>query len=389
VRDRAGAADSAEELRLGERLGALAARLVAVPSPTGAERELADLVEAELRACAGLEVLRVGDTVVARTAFGHGGHGDRLLLAGHLDTVPPPPSTPPVAESDTRVIRGLGAVDMKGGLAVMLELARHAARASVELTFVCYAGEEGDASGNELRRLVATRPELLRADAAVLLEPTACAVEAGCQGTARVRVELVGREAHTARPWMGDNAVHRLADVIARVRTYEPRHVVLDGCEYVEQLQAVRVEGGRAGNVVPGHAALVVNHRFAPDRSVEEAVEWLQAYLEPALDRSRGDVVTLLDAAPAAPPGLAAPLLRRLVDAAGARVRGKLGWTDVATLAAIGIPAANFGPGDPSLAHGPAEVLAVDELEHAWAVLARVAGIDAVAQVAADRQARR
>jgi succinyl-diaminopimelate desuccinylase len=258
---------------------------------------------------------------------------------------------------------------MKGGLAVLCELARSVAEPAVDVTYVFYVCEEVSQRDNGLVHLLERRPELLAGDAAILGEPTGAVVEAGCQGTMRARVTLAGERAHTARPWMGRNAVHRLAPVLELLTRYDGRRPVIDGCEYREALQAVRVEGGVAGNVVPDRAVLDVNHRFAPDRSAEEAWEALRVMLAPALDPSLGDGVELVEANAAAAPALDHPLLAALVEQVGQPPRAKLGWTDVSFFASHGIPAANFGPGDPTLAHTAAERVERGELESVYAVL--------------------
>jgi len=348
---------------------ALAAELVGISSVSHHEGVLADRVEADLRGAAHLEVERVGDTVVARTRLGR---ARRLVLAGHLDTVPPFDDHPPRVAGDT--LWGLGAVDMKGGLAVMVDLATTVTDPAVDVTYLLYACEEVERRHNALGQLAAARPELLDADAAVLGEPTAGVVEAGCQGTMRAVVATSGRRAHTARPWTGVNAVHRLGPVLDALAAYQPRTVVLDGCEYAEQLQAVGIDGGVAGNVVPDRATVTVNYRFAPDRSPAQAETELRRLLAAALDAAAGDAVEVVDHAPGAAPGLAHPLLASLVAATGAPPRAKLGWTDVATFAELGVPAANFGPGDPLLAHTPDEHVARGELDQARGVLAALLG---------------
>ncbi len=346
---------------------ALTADLVAIPSVSHHEAALADRVEADLRAAGHLEVHRFDDTVVARTELGR---SRRVVLAGHLDTVPPFDDGRARLEGDT--LWGLGAVDMKGGLAVLLDLATTVTAPRLDVTYVLYACEEVARRHNALTRLAATRPDLLAADAAVLGEPTAGLVEAGCQGTLRAVLSVRGRRAHTARPWTGVNAVHRLAPVLAALGRYEPRRVVLDGCEYTEQLQAVGVEGGVAGNVVPDRATVTVNYRFAPEKDVTAAEATLRELLAGALDAPAGDGLEVVDAAAGAPPALGHPVLAALVAASGAPPRAKLGWTDVATFAEIGVPATNFGPGDPLLAHTPDEHVSRRELEDARDVLARV-----------------
>ncbi|CAN5706228.1 succinyl-diaminopimelate desuccinylase [soil metagenome] len=323
---------------------ALTAELVDIASVSHHEQALADHLEGVLRAAPWLDVERHGDNVVARTDLGR---RYRLVLAGHTDTVPPDGNARAMVVGDT--VHGLGASDMKSGLAVFVELARTVAEPAVDLTYVFYAGEEVESRHNGLGHLACDRPDLLDGDAAILGEPTSGAIEAGCQGTLRLAVTVRGRRAHTARPWMGRNAIHGLAPVLALVAGYEGRRPVLGTCEFAEALQAVAVEGGVAANVVPDETRLTLNHRFAPDRSPEEAEDHLRRLLAPALGPE--DTVELVDVAPGAPPALDHPLLAALVDGAGLGVRAKLGWTDVARFAARGVPACNLGPGDPRLAH--------------------------------------
>jgi succinyl-diaminopimelate desuccinylase len=341
---------------------ALTAELVDIASVSHDEGRLGDHLEAELAAVGWLAVERVGDNVVARTDLGR---SQRLILAGHTDTVPPDGNERARLEGDT--LWGLGSTDMKAGLAVALELARTVPEPAVDVTYVFYAGEEVEARHNGLGHLFRDRPDLLVGDAAVLGEPTGGVVEAGCQGSLRVRATLTGRRAHTARPWMGVNAVHRLGPALAVLAGYEGRRPVLDGCEYREALVAVGVEGGVAGNVVPDRARLTVNLRFAPDRSVEEAEAHVREVLGPVLDAD--DELEVLDVAAAAAPGLDHPLLRALVERNRLEVRSKLGWTDVARFAAHGIPACNLGPGEPTLAHAPDERVERAPLESTHAAL--------------------
>lgn len=349
---------------------ALATELVAIPSVSHHEAALADRVEEALAALAHLEVERLGDTVVART---HLDRARRVVLAGHLDTVPPSGAAGgPRVEGDT--LWGLGAVDMKGGLAVLLDLAGTVAAPGMDVTYVLYACEEVERRHNALAHLVTARPDLLAADVAVLGEPTGGVVEAGCQGTMRAVVWVGGRRAHTSRPWTGVNAVHRLAGVLDVLARYEPRPVVVDGCRYTEQLQAVGVEGGVAGNVVPDRASVTVNYRFAPGRRPSAAEEQLRDLFEPILDPDLGDRFEIVDSAPGAEPALGHPVIAALVTATGAPARAKVGWTDVATFGGIGVPATNFGPGDPLLAHTPDEHVSRRELEYVRDVLAAVIG---------------
>ena len=351
----------------GTDLLALTTELVHVPSTSHHETELADRVEAVLGGCGWLRVERVGDNVVARTSLGR---SRRVVVAGHLDTVPPATDRAPRVEGD--VLWGVGAADMKGGLAVMLDLARALPEPTSDVTWCFYACEEVARDQSGLEHLWRSRPDLLAGDAAVLGEPTGCLVEAGCQGTMRAVLTLGGVRAHTARPFTGRNAIHRLAAVLERVTGWEGRSIVLGGCEYVEQLQAVAVQGGVAGNVVPDLATLTLNYRFAPDREGSAPRRFLEGLLEGLLDESLGDRLEVVDEAPGAPPSLDDPLLAALVAATGSAPRAKVGWTDVASFWAHGVPAANFGPGDPLLAHHPDERVDRASLERARAVLERL-----------------
>jgi succinyl-diaminopimelate desuccinylase len=323
---------------------ALTAELVDIPSLSYEEADLVDHLAGRLVDVPWLTVERVGDNLVARTDLGR---ERRLVLAGHTDTVPANDNAGARLDGDT--LWGLGAADMKGGLAVMLDLARTVDAPRHDVSYVFYAREEVASEHSGLLELFEQRPDLVTGDAALLGEPTGAALEAGCQGTMRLRVTMGGARAHTARPWMGRNAIHRLGRVLAVLEDYEARRPVLQGCEYREGLQAVFVEGGVAGNVVPDHAEAIVNHRFAPDRSPEEAEAHVREVLAGAL--ADGDEVEVVEVSPAAPPALDHPLIASLVDGRGLEVRAKLGWTDVARFAEHGIPAANFGPGDPHLAH--------------------------------------
>jgi succinyl-diaminopimelate desuccinylase len=345
----------------------LSEQLVAVPSPSGDEGPLVDWLEAELRAVPGLTVDRVGDNVVARTALGR---DQRVILAGHSDTVPANGNAVPRREGDT--LWGLGAADMKGGLAVMVDLARTVVEPAVDVTYVFYAREEIAAAESGLLELQEARPDLLVGDLAVLGEPTDGVLEAGCQGTLRARITLVGRRAHSARPWMGDNAIHRAAPLLACLAEHRERRPVLAGCEFREALQAVAIEGGVAGNVVPDRLELVVNHRFAPDRSPEQAVEHVRAMCADVLGPDDRFEVTEL--AGGAPPAVDHPLLADLVARSGLSVRAKLGWTDVARFAALGVPAVNLGPGDPLLAHTAEERVQRPALDSVRATLHMLLG---------------
>ena len=337
---------------------ALTAELVDIPSVSLNETAIADHLEGALREVPWLHVDRVGDNVVARTELGR---DQRLVLAGHTDTVPVNDNDRSRVEGD--VLWGLGSCDMKGGIAVFLELARTVDDPAVDVTYVFYTAEEIAAEHSGLLQLFRERPDLVAGDAAVLGEPTGAAIEAGCQGTLRARVTFDGQRAHTARPWMGVNAIHRMGSVLADLASYEGRRPVLDGCEYREAVQAVHVEGGVAGNVVPDRAALTLNHRFAPDRSPTEA----EAHVRELVGEGDGVHVDLLDVAAGAPPSLDHPLLARL--SRGRAVRAKLGWTDVARFHEQGVPACNFGPGDPTIAHTRDEHVTRADIESVHAAL--------------------
>jgi succinyl-diaminopimelate desuccinylase len=346
-------------------LVALTAELVATPSVSRFEGPLADRVEADLGRCGWLAVERLGDNVVARTELGR---PLRVVVAGHLDTVPPAGEAGGRRDGD--VVWGVGAADMKGGLAVMLDLASTLAEPAVDVTWCFYPCEEVDRAENGLTQLWAQRPDLLAGDAAILGEPTASLVEAGCQGTLRVRVQMTGVRAHTARPFTGRNAIHRLAPVLGAVADWPGRSVVLDGCEFTEQLQAVAITGGVANNVVPDAASMTLNLRYAPDRRGDEALGVIRALFDGLLSAELGDGLEVLDQSDGAPPELGHPVLGALVAATGASPSAKVGWTDVASFWAHGVPAANFGPGDPLLAHHPDEHVGRPSLERARSVLA-------------------
>ncbi|GAB2590248.1 succinyl-diaminopimelate desuccinylase [Streptomyces capparidis] len=318
---------------------ALTAALVDIPSVSGGERALADAVETALRPLPHLAVDRYGNNVVARTRLGR---AERVVLAGHLDTVPIADNLP--SRLADGLLYGCGTCDMKSGVAVQLRIAATVPEPNRDITFVFYDNEEVAAHLNGLGRLAEAHPDWLAADFAVLLEPSDAQVEGGCQGTLRAHVRTAGRRAHSARSWTGENAIHGAAPVLARLAEYRPRRVVIDGLEYREGLNAVRIEGGVAGNVIPDACVVTVNHRFAPDRGVEQAF----AHVREVFD---GYEVELDDAAPGALPGLSHPAAAAFVAATGGQARAKYGWTDVSRFSALGVPAVNFGPGDPNYAH--------------------------------------
>jgi succinyl-diaminopimelate desuccinylase len=347
-------------LELTEDPVGLCAALVDVPSVSGDEAGLADLVEDALRKQAPhLEVLRSGDAVLART---HLGRERRVLLAGHLDTVPVADNLPSRRGGDR--LYGCGTSDMKAGDAVFAHLAATVSAPRHDLTVVFYDCEEVEADRNGLGRIERDHRGWLDADIAVLGEPTSGAVEAGCQGTLRVEITTRGRRAHSARSWLGVNAIHGAGGVLDRLRGYRPRDVTIDGCVYREGLQAVRIAGGVAGNVVPDECGVTVNFRFAPDRDVDAAERHVRAVFD-------GFEVVVTDRSPGALPGLQAPAAQEFLAATGAQATAKYGWTDVARFAALGIPAVNYGPGDPNLAHTRDEHVDVRRIVEAVEVLGR------------------
>jgi len=343
----------------------LTEQLCAVPSVSGTEAALADVVEGALRGSApGLAITRIGANVIART---DSGAHERVVLGGHLDTVPANGNAKPRLEGDT--LHGLGAADMKGGLAVLLSLASSIGdRPRRDVTFVFYDGEEVADEHNGLRRLFAERPELVAGDLAILLEPTGGWIEAGCQGTVHVRATFRGARAHSARPWMGVNAVHRAAPMLARLAAHEAPTVTVDGLDYRESLQVVRVEAGIANNVVPDRCEIVVNRRYAPACSFDDALAQTKALLEDA------DELDIVSASPAAAPNLKHPLVAALIETGTLDVRPKLGWTDVSRFTQHGIAAVNYGPGDPELAHTAGEFVERAELDECLRVLAAFVG---------------
>ncbi len=325
-----------------------------VESVSGNEKALADLVEEALSRTSHLEVLRDGDAVVARTLLGR---SERVVIAGHLDTVPVAanlPSLRRVVDGEDRVY-GRGTCDMKGGVAVQLWVAAAVTSPVRDVTWIFYDHEEVDADRNGLNRLARKHPELLTADLAVLMEPTAAAIEGGCQGTLRVAVRTRGAAAHSARSWLGSNAIHAAGEVLRRLEAYEAEQVLVDGLLYREGMNAVAISGGIAGNVVPDRCEVVVNYRFAPDKDEAAAVAEVRRLFE-------GYDVDLLDLALGARPGLDRPAALAFAAAVGGQARPKYGWTDVARFSALGVPAVNYGPANPNKAHADDEYCPVADL---------------------------
>ena len=335
----------------------LTAAVVDVPSESHQEAVLADLVEQALSKYAHLTVERDGNTVVARTNLGR---DERVLIGGHLDTVPAAGNLP--SRLDGERLYGLGACDMKGGVAVALLLAAELTNPVRDVTYVFYECEEIESEYNGLKRLAETRPDWLAADLALLMEPSNADVEAGCQGTLRAEIRTSGRRAHSARHWKGENAIHGAGELLNRLNAYQPRRVLIDGLEYREGLSAVGITGGVAGNVIPDECILTVNYRFAPGVSESEASDHIREVFA-------GYDVTIVDAIAGALPGLDRPAARDFVEAVGATPKPKFGWTDVARFTVLGIPAMNFGPGNAELAHTRDEYVEVGQLRQSVAKL--------------------
>ena len=347
---------------------ALARQMIDIPSVSGQEGPLADAVEAALRDAGfgtvpALEILRDGDAVCARTRLGR---GQRLVLAGHLDTVPIADNVPGRSEErdGVEILWGRGSVDMLGGCAASLALACEAGQSArggaqpplaYDVTWIFYDHEEVASDLNGLGRIHRRHPEWLDGDLALLGEPTCAQVEGGCNGTLRIIACFPGLAAHSARAWMGDNAIHAMAPVIERIAAYGNPVTSVDGLDFRESLSVVRVEGGTANNVIPESASMTVNYRFAPSRSAEDALAWVRSLFE-----ATGATVEVDDLCEGARPGADSALAQRFLEVARShaaraggelRVSAKVGWTDVARFTQAGVPAMNFGPGDPLLAH--------------------------------------
>lgn len=332
----------------------LTRQLCDIESVSGNETPLADAIEAALGGFDHLEIHRDGDTIVASTNLGR---AQRAIIAGHIDTVPVNDNLPTHFEEHNgeEHLWGRGTVDMKAGVAVQLKLAAELTDPIVDVTWMWYDGEEVSSDKNGLGRLARNRPELFAGDFAILGEPSNAGVEGGCNGTLRVEVRAYGTRAHSARSWVGVNAIHAIAPVLDTLAAYEAREVEVDGLVYREGLNAVGITGGVAGNVIPDEVMVHVNYRFAPSRSGAEAV----AHLEELFS---GFEVTVVDLAEGARPGLDAPIALDFLAAVGGEAKPKYGWTDVARFSALGVPAVNYGPGDPIKAHADDERVATAQI---------------------------
>jgi len=326
-----------------------------IPSVSGDEKALADAIEAAITPLAHLDVFRHGNTIVARTDRGR---GQRVAIAGHIDTVPINDNVPTkdIEIDGVPTLWGRGTVDMKAGVAVQLKLAAELTDPAIDITWMWYDNEEIEASKNGLGLLAAVRPDLFQADFAILGEPSDGEVEGGCNGTLRAIVRTTGVRAHSARAWIGENAIHRAAPILTRLAEYRAKEVLVEGLLYRESLSAVRIAGGVAGNVIPDACEVEVNYRFAPSKSAADAEAHLRGVLA-------GFDIEITDAAEGARPGLDAEIAKQFVAAVGAEPRPKYGWTDVARFSALGIPAVNYGPGDPHLAHHDEERVPLAQIE--------------------------
>jgi succinyl-diaminopimelate desuccinylase len=347
-------AESAAPLDLAGSSIDLTRAICDISSVSGDETPLAEAIIASLSGCDHLEIIRDGDTIVARTNLGR---AQRVVIAGHIDTVPLNHNLPTRFETIGGVdyLWGRGTVDMKAGVAVQLKLAAELAAPIVDVTWMWYDHEEVSADLNGLQRLAANRPDLFAGDFAILGEPTNSQVEGGCNGNLRVEIRAFGLRSHSARSWVGDNAIHKLAPVLATLAAYQPRAVEVEGLVYREGLNAVGISGGIAGNVIPDEAMVHVNYRFAPSRSAAEALAHIH-------DVFPGYEITVVDEAEGARPGLDAPIAQQFLAAVGGVAKPKYGWTDVARFSALGVPAVNYGPGDPLKAHADDERVALDQI---------------------------
>lgn len=345
---------------LTEALAARTERLCAIPSVIGGEREICDDVERWARARFP-DAQRVKNSLVAWVDGRARPDGRPLVaLCGHLDTVPKPAEPPgAVPRREQGRLVAPGASDMKSGVAVAMEIAERLPRAArfCDLALVLYAREEGPYEENELGDVLKALPELSGAGLAICLEPTDGAVQLGCVGSIHATFHLDGRAAHSARPWQGENAIHKAWGLLEHLATRPPRDAESGGLAFREVLSATRIEGGHARNAVPAHCRLNLNFRFAPDRSLEDAVAELRA-----LGERFGARVEPTDLAPACPAYAEHPLVRRLLARTGAPVEAKQAWTDVARLAQASIPALNFGPGATAQAHQPGEWVEIASL---------------------------
>ena len=345
---------SGANLNLNSDVAELTRELCDIESVSGNEREITDAIEQALSSFAHLKVVRDGDALVASTNLGR---SKRVIIAGHLDTVPVAGNLPTKLMSFEReqVIWGRGSVDMKAGVSVMLKLAATVTEPVMDVTWVFYDHEEVEAAKNGLGRLMRNHPNLIQGSFAILCEPTSATVEGGCNGTLRAELVFRGTKAHSARPWMGVNAIHKLGVALEFLSNYKPQEVDVDGLVYKESLSAVLVNGGIATNVIPDLATLTLNYRFAPSKPEQEAADYVKSLFEDC-------EISIVDSAPGARPGLQSPEAKAFIAAVGTSLNPKYGWTDVARFSELGIPAVNYGPGDPNKAHADDESLPASQI---------------------------
>ncbi len=355
--------------RLRERLAQATLDLVRIPSVTGSEQELAHQLERWAQALATFgrdDVIRHGNSVVL------GAPDDMrpcVALVGHLDTVPAHEGDPPAAIASDRVV-GLGASDMKGGIAVMQVLCEEVDLRTLPYTLmlILYDREEGPYEGNGLGVLLEQLDMLHDIDLAIVMEPTDNTLQLGCLGSLQARLRWFGKSAHSARPWEGDNAIHKAGPLIERLRTSPPKDVAVEGLIFRESMSITAAGGGRARNVIPDCFEVNLNSRFAPVGDPREAAlnaERTVRALAPDAE------VKIVDLAPPGPVPVHNPMLDHLRRHTAAPVRSKQAWTDVARLAACNIDAVNFGPGAGAQAHQAGEWVSIDALLRSYEMLVR------------------
>jgi len=346
--------------------------LCSIPSLIGEEQALCDAVEARLSLCQlAAPIRRYGDSIVVPLRRGSG--GPRVVLGGHLDVVRTEHQGEPRIEGDRLIAPG--AADMKSGLSLMLALAESARRWPVDLTLVFYAREEGPYAENELGPVLAADAELSEADVAVMLEPSDNKLQLGCGGSIHAVARFAGKTAHSARPWQGENAIHKSAALLARLSALTPVADERDGLVWQNVISSTMATGGRARNIIPDVFELNLNHRFGPSTTVARAQQNV-------LDLVAGEAeVEFVDISPSAPPLRRHPLVAALAESGVVAVEPKQAWTDVARFAELGIPAANFGPGVQAQAHQKNEWTRLSQLDVGLGVLerwlARIGGVSA------------
>lgn len=344
-------------MNINQELGKLTLDLVNISSVSQDEKSIADSIEKALQEYSHLKITRVNNSLVAQTNFGN---KQRVVIAGHIDTVPANNNFP--GKMTNSEIIGLGSVDMKSGIAVALRLAAEITNSNFDITYLFYESEEIETKFNGLELITKQQKDLLNCDFAILMEPTNGILEVGCQGSLRFEVSSTGKRSHSARWWNGENAIHKTNKILEILNNYKSREPEIDGYKFKEGLQAVKINGGIAGNVVPDSVSVSINHRFAPDTTIDQATTNMKNLF-------KDFNFHLVDAANAAPTGLANPLIKEFVSNVGKNIAPKFGWTDVARFANAGIPAINFGPGDPNLAHHPDEKVSIIQINDVYETL--------------------